>query len=73
MIVKRVKVVDQLLIVLHRDVGLGLLDVGNLSFITRELLLYFLDDSLVVLYLNLDVFVRDSLSWVNLGLCLLHL
>ena len=67
MIIERVEVIDQLLIVFHRDVRLCLLDVCDFGLITRQLLLDFLDNSLVVLYLQLDVLVGDSFCGISLS------
>ena len=51
MIVERVEVINKLLIVLHLQVGLRLFDLCYLLLVTAQLLLDFLDDSFVVLYL----------------------
>ena len=71
MIIERVEVIDQLLIVFHRDVRLCLLDVSDFGLIARQLLLDFLDNSLIVLYLQLDVLIGDSFSGISLRLWLL--
>ena len=71
MVVKRVEIIDKLLIVLHRDVRLSLLDVSDLGLIARQLLLHLFDNAFVVLDLLLNVLVGDSFSGVGLSLCLL--
>ncbi len=80
MIIKWVEVVDQFLIIVHRDIWFRLFDIFNLLLVACDLLFDLFDHSLVILYLLLHVFVSDSLSRVNsllpflaLEVCLLEL
>ena len=68
MIVKRVEVIHKFLVVLHRDVGFGLLNAFDFALVTCELFFYLFDYSLVVFYFLLDFFVRYSLRWIALFL-----
>lgn len=70
MVVQRVEVVDQLLIILHRDVRLRLLDVLHLTLVAGHLFLNLFDHPLVILDLELDVFVCDALCRVLISFLL---
>lgn len=65
MIIKRVEVVDQFLIIVHRDIRFRLFDIFDLLLVACDLLFDLFDHSLVVFNLLLHVFVCDSLSRVS--------
>ena len=71
MIVKGVEIIYKLLVVVHSNVGLSLLDVGNLLLVATELLLNLFYHTLIVLDLCLRVLVRDALGWVRRALLFL--
>ena len=78
MVVKRVKVIHELLIVFHSNVVLHLFDRRDLFFITANLLLHFFDDSLKLFNLVLVIlyaFIRfNNRFWRPIFLrFLLHL
>ena len=63
-IVQGVEVIDELLVVLKRDVRLRLLDVVDFALVASELLFDLFDHTLVVLYLLLDLYICDAFSRV---------
>ncbi len=65
MIIKRVKVVHQFLIIVHRDVRFRLFDIFDLLLVTCDLFFDLFDDSFVVFNLLLHVLVCYSLDGVS--------
>jgi len=64
-VIQGVKVIDQLLIVFHGYVRFCLFDVGDLCFITFELLFDFFNYTFVVFNLLLNVLICDSFCRVS--------